>query len=89
MADSGPWGQGFEEPFFYGNFEIVEQKVVGEKHLKCRLKLMGDTHTHDAIAFFQAPLDTKQVIIAYKLSINTWRGATNLQLMVEQISASE
>ncbi len=89
LADSGPWGQGFEEPFFYGNFEIVEQKVVGEKHLKCRLKLMGDTHTHDAIAFFQAPLDTKQVTIAYKLSINTWRGATNLQLMVEQISASE
>ncbi len=53
LADSGPWGQGFEEPIFYGNFEIVEQKVVGEKHLKCRLKLMGDTRIHDAIAFFQ------------------------------------
>jgi exonuclease RecJ (EC 3.1.-.-) len=89
LADSGPWGQGFEESIFYGNFEIVEQKVVGEKHLKCRLKLMGDTRIHDAIAFFQAPLDTKQVTVAYKLSINIWRGATNLQLMVEQISASE
>ena len=89
LVNSGPWGQGFDEPIFYGNFEIVEQKVVGEKHLKCRLKLMGDTHTHDAIAFFQAPLASKQVTVAYKLSINTWRGMTNLQLMVEQISASE
>nr|MCS5592075.1 single-stranded-DNA-specific exonuclease RecJ [Gammaproteobacteria bacterium] len=89
LADAAPWGQGFDEPIFFGDFEIVEQKVVGEKHLKCRLKLVGDTHTHDAIAFFQAPLDSKQVTVAYKLSINTWRGATNLQLMVEQISASE
>ena len=89
LKEAGPWGQGFEEPIFYGNFEVVEQKVVGEKHLKCRLKLVGDTHTHDAIAFFQAPLNSKQVTVAYKLSINIWRGATNLQLMVEQISTSE
>ncbi|MBT3194936.1 MAG: single-stranded-DNA-specific exonuclease RecJ, partial [Candidatus Ruthia sp.] len=89
LKEAGPWGQGFDEPIFYGNFEVVEQKVVGEKHLKCRLKLVGDTHTHDAIAFFQAPLDSKQVTVAYKLSINIWRGATNLQLMVEQISTSE
>lgn len=89
IKNAGPWGQGFEEPVFFGEFDVVEQKVVGEKHLKCRLKLVGDTHTHDAIAFFQTPLDSKQVTVAYKLSINTWRGATNLQLMVEQISASE
>ncbi len=88
LADAAPWGQGFDEPIFYGNFEIVEQKVVGEKHLKCRLKLQGDSQVHDAIAFFQAPLDSKQVTVAYKLSINTWRGATNLQLMIEQINAS-
>jgi single-stranded-DNA-specific exonuclease len=89
LKEAGPWGQGFDEPIFYGNFEVVEQKVVGEKHLKCRLKLVGDTHTHDAIAFFQAPLGSKQVTVAYKLSINIWRGVTNLQLMVEQISTSE
>lgn len=89
LKEVGPWGQGFEEPIFYGNFEIVEQKVVGEKHLKCRLKLIGDTHIHDAIAFFQDPIESKLAIVAYKLSINTWRGMTNLQLMIEQISASD
>ena len=86
LKTAGPWGQGFEEPIFFGNFEIVDQKVVGEKHLKCRLKLVGDTQVHDAIAFFQAPLESTSVEVAYKLSINIWRGNTSLQLMVEQIN---
>ena len=86
LQQYGPWGQGFDEPIFYGDFEIIEQKVVGEKHLKCRLKLIGDTQVHDTIAFFQTPLEVKQITIAYKLSVNTWQGRSNLQLMIEQIS---
>lgn len=89
LADSSPWGQGFEEPIFLGDFEIVEQKVVGEKHLKCRVKLVGNGIVHDAIGFFQAPMTVKQVQMAYKLSINIWRGMGSLQLMIEQISALE
>ncbi|SHN91714.1 Single-stranded-DNA-specific exonuclease RecJ [Bathymodiolus heckerae thiotrophic gill symbiont] len=85
LKNAGPWGQGFDEPIFHGNFEIVDQKVVGEKHLKCRLKLEGSSQVHDAIAFFQEPLESMQVKVAYKLSINIWRGNTSLQLMVEQI----
>ncbi|WXT99437.1 MAG: Single-stranded-DNA-specific exonuclease RecJ [Catillopecten margaritatus gill symbiont] len=85
IADSGPWGQGFEEPIFYGDFEIVEQRIVGEKHLKLRLKLAGSSTVIDAIAFFQSPINAKQATVAYKLSINEWRGSISLQLMVEQI----
>jgi len=87
LKQAGPWGQGFEEPIFVGNFEIVEQKVVGEKHLKCRLKLVGNNQVHDAIAFFQDPIDSKKVQVAYKLSLNIWRGNISLQLMVEQIDS--
>ncbi|SMN15946.1 Single-stranded-DNA-specific exonuclease RecJ [uncultured Candidatus Thioglobus sp.] len=87
LKTAGPWGQGFEEPIFFGEFEIVDQKVVGEKHLKCRLKLEGSSQVHDAIAFFQVPLESKTVEVAYKLSINIWRGNTSLQLMVEQITS--
>jgi single-stranded-DNA-specific exonuclease len=87
LKQAGPWGQGFEEPIFQGEFELVEQKVVGEKHLKCRLKLIGSTQIHDGIAFFQPPLEAKNVLVAYKLSINIWRGNSSLQLMVEQIQA--
>lgn len=86
LKAAGPWGQGFEEPIFFGEFEIIDQKVVGKKHLKCRLKLNSDSQVHNAIAFFQAPLETTQAKAAYKLSINTWRGNTSLQLMVEQIN---
>jgi single-stranded-DNA-specific exonuclease len=51
-----------------GDFEIVSQRIVGEKHLKCSLKLVGDNTVHDGIAFFQAPIDKTTVQIAYKLS---------------------
>ena len=86
LKTAGPWGQGFEEPVFFGKFDVVEQKVVGEKHLKCRLKLMGDKQAYDAIAFFQAPLESAMAKVAYKLSINIWRGNVSLQLMVEKIT---
>ena len=88
LQQAGPWGQSFEEPIFFGDFEIVEQRIVGEKHLKCRLKAINSNQVFDAIAFFQAPLDSTQVSVAYKLSINIWRGSTSLQLMVEQINVA-
>ncbi len=34
LRDGGPWGQGFPEPLFDGEFEIVESRVVGQRHLK-------------------------------------------------------
>jgi single-stranded-DNA-specific exonuclease len=42
-----PWGQGFEAPIFQGDFEIVSQRIVGEKHLKCSLKLVGDNTVYE------------------------------------------
>lgn len=88
LQQAGPWGQSFEEPIFFGDFEIVEQRIVGEKHLKCRLKAINSNQVFDSIAFFQAPLESTQVSVAYKLSINIWRGSTSLQLMVEQINVA-
>ncbi|SVA92172.1 uncharacterized protein METZ01_LOCUS145026, partial [marine metagenome] len=85
LCKSAPWGQGFEEPIFYGDFEILEQKIVGEKHLKCTLKLTEDSTIFDGIAFFQEKLHTKQARVAYKLSINSFRGIDSLQLMIESI----
>ena len=54
IARGGPWGQSFPEPLFHGDFDIVHQRVVGERHLK--LSLRKDTRLVDAIAFNQAPL---------------------------------
>jgi single-stranded-DNA-specific exonuclease len=85
LRKASPWGQGFEEPIFYGDFELIDQKIVGEKHLKCTLKLVGASSIFEGIAFFQGKLDTKQVKVAYKLNVNSFRGNESLQLMIESI----
>ena len=86
IRKAAPWGQGFEEPIFYGDFEIIEQRVVGERHLKCRLKLKDSKDIFDGIAFFQEKLDKKLVGVVYKLNVNSFRGNESLQLMIESIS---
>ncbi|SES62231.1 single-stranded-DNA-specific exonuclease RecJ [Thalassotalea agarivorans] len=89
LRESGPWGQKFEEPVFDDVFTIVQQRIVGEKHLK--LVLAKEDVALDAIAF-NVDLDiwpnatATQVHVAFKLDINEFRGKQNVQLMVEQLS---
>ena len=85
LCESAPWRQGFEEPIFYGDFEILEQRIVGEKHLKCTLKLIDSSAIFEGIAFFQEKLETKKVRVAYKLNVNSFRGNESLQLIIESI----
>jgi single-stranded-DNA-specific exonuclease len=90
LKDAGPWGQGFPEPLFDGQFELVEQRIVGHKHLKMMLR-MPSGKLVDAIAF---NVDTqvwpneqcKHVELAYKLDINEFRGRTSLQFLVEGLN---
>jgi single-stranded-DNA-specific exonuclease len=88
LRSASPWGQGFEEPIFYGDFELVEQRIVGEKHLKCNLKLLGASSVLEGIAFFQEKINSKNVRVAYKLNVNSFRGNESLQLMIESIESS-
>ena len=88
LRQASPWGQGFEEPIFYGDFELLEQRIVGEKHLKCNLKLQGTNSVLEGIAFFQEKLNSKKVRAAYKLNVNSFRGNESLQLMIESIESS-
>ena len=91
LRDAGPWGQHFPEPVFDGEFFVLQQRKVGEKHLKMTLAL--DTQGQqliDAIAF---NIDTsiwpnpqiRRVRLAYKLDINEFRGNTHLQLLVDYL----
>ncbi len=85
LRQASPWGQGFEEPIFYGDFEILEQRIVGEKHLKCTLRLLDDKGVFEGIAFFQNKIKNKKAKVAYKLSVNSFRGVESLQLIIESI----
>ena len=89
LRSSGPWGQTFPEPLFDGLFEIVSQRVVGERHLKMVVKVPGHDRLLDAIAFNTAeqawPRDCVQARVAYKLDVNDYRGQRSAQLLVEHI----
>ena len=74
----GPWGQGFEEPLFHGEFDVVMQRVVGERHLKLALK--RDGRVADAIAFNQEPVAGNRVSVVYRLAVNDYGPADTLQL---------
>lgn len=91
MADAGPWGQGFPEPQFDGEFELIEQRVVGGSHLKLRLRAADGGQTLGGIAFRQSWPDNAgdRVRLVYRLEVNEFRGRREAQLNVIQIEALE
>jgi single-stranded-DNA-specific exonuclease len=88
LRDAGPWGSAFPEPTWNGDFELIEQRTVGENHLKMRLRPVAGGSVIDAIAFNQAgPAYRGVVQLAYRLDVNEFRGVESPQLIVEQIAA--
>lgn len=93
IRESGPWGQHFPEPIFDGEFYLVQQKLLAEKHLKMTLSVdLQGQELIDAIAFNVDPklwpnTQVKKVRLAYKLDVNEFRGNKTLQLMVDYIEA--
>ena len=86
---AGPWGQAFQEPVFDGLFNIINKRIVAEKHLKLSLQPVESNLEIDAIAFNvtdeEWPEHTLQANVAFRLDVNVFRGNKNLQLMVEHI----
>jgi single-stranded-DNA-specific exonuclease len=88
LREAGPWGSGFPEPVWNGDFTVVEQRTVGENHLKLRVRPAGGGTVVDGIAFNQAGGAYRGTVrLAYKLDVNEFRGVETAQLIVEQIAA--
>ncbi len=87
LRSAGPWGKDFPEPLFDGVFEVLERRIVGEKHLKLVLRDEAGRTVVDAIQFFHHEADWPEGLrrcqLAYRLSVNEWRGQRALQLMIE------
>ena len=87
LRDAGPWGAGFPEPMWSGDFAIVDQRTVGENHLKLRVRPATGGDIIDAIAFNQAGPSYRGVVqLAFRLDVNEYRGIESPQLVVEQIA---
>jgi len=79
--DHAVWGQGFPAPLFTATFDVVTQRVVGEKHLK--LKLARDNVSFDAMRFFHPDPLPDRIRAVYALMPNEFNGQQSLQLKLQ------
>ena len=93
LKRAGPWGQHFPEPLFDGNFRVVSQRIVGENHLKLVLQPEDGGDIIDGIAFNTGPevpdYTRTGARVVYKPDANTFRGRTNLQLLIDYLEPLE
>lgn len=89
LRRAGPWGQHFPEPLFDGEFRVIRQRIVGESHLKLVLQPLDGGDIIDGIAFntgAEVPDYTRTgARVVYKPDANTFRGRTNLQLLIDYL----
>ena len=90
IREGGPWGTGFPEPVFDGRFDVLDRGIVGERHLKMKLRPAGGRRSFDAIAFRRTdeewPAGGQPTIEAvYQLDVNEYRGVEKAQLLVRDL----
>src|SRR5690606_38093410 len=87
LRDGGPWGQGFPEPLFDGEFEVAGWRVVGERHLRLELRTEGVPGPLAAIHFgaWQGNAPPPRARLAYRLQPDDYRGGSAIQLVVEHL----
>ena len=81
--EDGIWGQGFAAPAFCDEYEISDQRVVGGRHLKLRLRAPDSTRTFDAILFgHNEPLPSR-IRAVYRVQVNEFNASRSVQLLVQ------
>lgn len=82
------WGQGFAPPLFFDEFEVLNQRILGEKHLKLSLKptSLKSSFVVDAIFFNQVELLSDRIRAAYQLQTNNYNGAQKVQLNLRYVA---
>jgi single-stranded-DNA-specific exonuclease len=75
------WGQGFPAPLFTATFDVLAQRVVGDKHLKLKLARKGESF--EAMRFFHADPLPERIRAVYALMPNEFNGQQSLQLKLQ------
>ena len=81
LLEQQVWGQGFPPPLFADDFEVAQQRVVADRHLK--LRLAKDGSEYEAMLFSHAAPLPRRVHAVYRLAVNEYSGAQKLQLTIE------
>ena len=89
LQRAGPWGQGFPEPLFDGEFDLQAPRVVADRHLRFVLRPDRSAHSVAGIAFNAVEsgwtLEARRVRLAYRLAVNEYQGSRSPQLIVEHV----
>ena len=81
--ESGIWGQGFVAPAFYDEYEIADQRIVGGRHLKLRLRAPDSARIFNAILFgHEEPLPPR-IRAVYRVQVNEFNATRSVQLLVQ------
>lgn len=75
------WGRGFPQPTFCDVFQVMDQRIVGERHLKLNLSKQGKRF--EAIFFGQQEFLPKDILAVYQLQTNQYRGLQAVQLSLK------
>jgi single-stranded-DNA-specific exonuclease len=81
LIDAAVWGQGFPAPTFSGEFDVLSQALVKDKHLK--LQLARGRQRFQAIWFNHTESLPARAHLAYRLAADSWNGVVRVQLIVE------
>lgn len=81
LLEEGVWGQGFPRPSFRGRFDVVSQRVVGERHLKLRLARSG--RSLEAMLFGATEPLPARIDAVHRLDVNEYQGLHRLQITIE------
>lgn len=81
MLEDHVWGQGFPLPAFCDTFSVVNQRLVGEKHLKLVLENQG--RRFEGMVFSQPEPLAPKVRAVYRLQVNAYQGLESVQLNLE------
>ena len=85
LLAEGIWGQGFPQPVFYGEFEISEQSLMKEKHLRLKLRPAGNSSSKGltGVWFNRTQTLPERAKLAYRLVTDRYQGQARVQLMIE------
>ena len=75
------WGQGFAAPTFCEELEVLQQRLVGEKHLSLKLRHQGQPV--DGIWFGRTEPLPARVKLAFRLDADAWNGVRRVRFLVE------
>ena len=81
------WGQGFPQPIFFGEFEVGQQSLMKEKHLRLQLRPVRDgqlaSKPFTGVWFNRTQLLPAKAKLAYRLVTDRYQGQARVQLMIE------